>query len=152
MKTFHATKCRAYPHEKLNTSKGVIKSRGLVLATEEEIASALEKQGVTNLRRISIRKGKEQIQTDTYILTFNQPRTPKEVKIGYCLVSRAVRHNASCYILTLRPSPKMLFQGDTPEGSDTFQRPVIERDRVGGLRLMNMEEGEGPILPLQSCT
>ena len=30
-----------------------------------------------------------------------------------------------------RPGPKMLFQGDTPEGSDTFQWPVIERDRVG---------------------
>ena len=41
-----------------------------------------------------------------------------------------------CYILTPRPGLKMLFQGDTPEGSDTFQRPVIERDRVGGLRLM----------------
>ena len=26
-----------------------------------------------------------------------------------------------------RPGPKMLFQGDTPEGSDTFQWPVIER-------------------------
>ena len=36
----------------------------------------------------------------------------------------------------LRPGPKMLFQGDTPEGSDAFQWPVIERDRVGGLRLM----------------
>ena len=36
----------------------------------------------------------------------------------------------------LRPGPKMLFQGDTPEGSDTFQWPVIERDHVGGLRLM----------------
>ena len=41
-----------------------------------------------------------------------------------------------CYILTPRPGLKMLFQGDTPGGSDTFQRPVIERDRVGGLRLM----------------
>ena len=30
----------------------------------------------------------------------------------------------------------MLFQGDAPEGSDTFQWPVIERDRVGGLRLI----------------
>ena len=29
-----------------------------------------------------------------------------------------------------RPGPKMLFQGDTPEGSDTFQWPVIERDRA----------------------
>ncbi len=36
----------------------------------------------------------------------------------------------------LRPSPKMLFQGDTPERSDTFQWPVIERDHVGGIRLM----------------
>ncbi len=35
-----------------------------------------------------------------------------------------------------RPGPKMLFQGDAPEGSDTFQWPVIERDRVGGLRLI----------------
>ena len=34
----------------------------------------------------------------------------------------------------LRPGPKMLFQGDTPEGSNTFQWPVIERDRMGGLR------------------
>ncbi len=35
-----------------------------------------------------------------------------------------------------RPGLKMLFLGDTPEESDTFQRPVIGRDRVGGLRLM----------------
>ena len=41
-----------------------------------------------------------------------------------------------CYILTPRPGLKMLFQGNTLEGSDTFQRPVIERDRVGGLGLM----------------
>ena len=85
IKTFHTTKCRAYPHEKLNTSKGVIRSRELALATEDEIASALGKQGVTNIKRISIRKGEERIQTNTYILTFNKPQTPKEVKIGYCL-------------------------------------------------------------------
>ena len=77
-------KCRAYPYEKLNTSKGVIRSRELALATEEEIASALGKQGVTNIRRISIRKGEQRIQTNTYILTFNQPHTPNKVKIGYC--------------------------------------------------------------------
>ena len=60
MKTFYMTKCRAYLHEKLNTSKGVIRSRELALATKEEIASALGKQGVTNIGRISIRKGKEE--------------------------------------------------------------------------------------------
>ena len=79
------TKCRAYLHEKLNTSKKVIRSRELALATEDEIASALGKQGVTNIKRISIRKGEQPIQTNTYILTFNKPHTPNKVKIGYCL-------------------------------------------------------------------
>ena len=85
MKTFQTTKCRAYPHDKLNISKGVIRSRELALVTGEEIASALGKHGVTNIRRISNRKGEERIQTNNYILTFNQPHSPKEVKIGYCL-------------------------------------------------------------------
>ena len=45
----------------------------------------------------------------------------------------------------LRPGPKMRFQGDTPEGSDTFQWPVIERDRVGGLRLMIWDKVKVPL-------
>ena len=85
IKTFHTTKCWGYPHEKLNTFKGVIRSRELALATEDEIASTLGKQRVTNIKRISNRKGKQQIQTNTYILTFNKPWTSIEVKIGYCL-------------------------------------------------------------------
>ena len=61
IKTLHTTKCRAYPHEKLNTSKGVIRSRELAFATEDEIASALGKRGVTNIKRISIKKAEERI-------------------------------------------------------------------------------------------
>ena len=57
----------------------------MALATEDEIASAQGNQGVTNIKRISLRKGEQRIQTNTYILTFNKPQTPKEVKIGYCL-------------------------------------------------------------------
>ena len=45
----------------------------------------------------------------------------------------------------LRPSPKILFQGDTPERSDTFQWPVIERDRVGRLRLMIWDKVKVPL-------
>ena len=41
--------------------------------------------------------------------------------------------------------PKILFQGDTPEGSDTFQWPVIERDRMGGLRLMIWDKVKVPL-------
>ena len=97
IKTFH-TKCRAYPDEKLNTSKGVIKSRELALATEVEIASALGKQGVTNIR-ISIRKSEQRIQTKSYILTFNKPCTPNEVKIGYCLerIEQYIPAPLSCF-------------------------------------------------------
>ena len=46
------------------------------------------------------------------------------------------RKNKLLLYFDLRPGPKILFHGNTPEGSDTFQRPVIERDRVGRLRLM----------------
>ena len=73
-------------HERWNTFKGVIRSRELALATAEEMKATLGKQGVTNIRRISIRKGKEEIKTNTYILTFNQLHTLKELKIGYCLM------------------------------------------------------------------
>ena len=46
----------------------------------------------------------------------------------------------------LRPGPqKMLFQGDAPEGSDIFQWPVIERDRVGGLRLIIWDKVKVPL-------
>ena len=88
-----------YPQEKLNTSKGVIRSRELALAIEDKIASALGKQGVTNIKRISIRKGEQRIQTNTYILTFNKPQTPKEEKIGYCLarVEQYVSAPLSCF-------------------------------------------------------
>ena len=57
----------------------------LALAREAEIASSLGKQGVTNIKIISIKKGEQRIQTNTDILTFNKPQTPKEMKIGYCL-------------------------------------------------------------------
>ena len=48
-------------------------------------------------------------------------------------------------IFDLRPGPKILFQGDAPEGSDTFQWPVIERDRVGGLRLIIWDKVKVPL-------
>ena len=44
----------------------------------------------------------------------------------------------------LRPGPKILFQGDAPEGSDTFQWPVIKRDSVGRLRLIIWDKVKVP--------
>ena len=74
--------------------------------------------------------------------------------IGLHLITKHQPHNLQpmwClhvgYMLyfDLRPDPKILFQGNTPEGSDTFQRPVIERDRVGGLRLMIWDKVKVPL-------
>ena len=39
----------------------------------------------------------------------------------------------------------MLFQGHAPERSDTFQWPVSERDRVGGLRLIIWDKVKVPL-------
>ena len=50
-----------------------------------------------------------------------------------------------CYILTFDPAQKCYSKGDTSEGSDTFQWPVIERDRVGGLRLMIWDKVKVPL-------
>ena len=70
-----------------------------------------------------------------------------------CLKFKWVQTNDLCKIelleivlyFDLRTGPKILFQGDTPEGSDTFQWPVIERDRVGGLRLMIWDKVKVPL-------
>ena len=40
MKTFHKLKCKTYPHEMLNTSKGIIRNRELSLTTSEVIKTA----------------------------------------------------------------------------------------------------------------
>ena len=78
----HNKKCVAYPHEELNTLKRVIRSKGLSLATLEEITAT---HGIIDYKRIIIRKSREEIQTNTHILTFNQHEIPKEVKTEYFL-------------------------------------------------------------------
>ena len=62
-----------------------------------------------------------------------------------------IRIEVLCF--DLRPAPpKMLFQGDAPEGSDTFQWPVIERDHVGGLRLIIWDKVKVPLCQTDWCT
>ena len=84
MEKFHNLKCPAYPYAKLNTSKGV-RSKELSLATPEEIETAFKKQGIKEYRRVTNRRNDETIQTHTYILTFEKPSIPKEIRIGYTI-------------------------------------------------------------------
>ena len=114
IKMFHTTKSRVCPHKKLNISKGVIRRIELALATEDKIASALGKQGVTNIERISIRKGEQQIQTNTYILTFNKPQTPNRL--------------LSWESLAVRPSSP--WGASNVKNLDTTEKPVEDNRHV----------------------
>ena len=51
-----------------------------------EIKNDLKKQNVIDVKRITIKKQNEIIEANTYILTFNNPKTPLEIKIGYAVV------------------------------------------------------------------
>ena len=82
MEEFHNLKCRAYPQAKSNTSNGVVRSKELSQATLEEIKMTFKKQGIKEYRRVTIRRNDETIQTHTYILTFEKPSIPKEIRIG----------------------------------------------------------------------
>ena len=99
MEKFHNLKCRAYPHAKLNTSKGVVRSKELSLAMPEEIEMAFKKQGIKEYTRITIRRNDETIQTHTYILTFEKPSIPKEIRTGYTIerVEQYIPASLRCY-------------------------------------------------------
>lgn len=40
-------------------------------------------QGVTDARRVSIKRDGQMIQTNTYIIRFNSPEIPTSIRIGY---------------------------------------------------------------------
>ena len=82
-KQFGKLNVKTYPYPTLNFSKGVIKSPDLATCSLEEIRLHLKPQGITDVRRISIRKETRIIDTNTYILTFNKPTTPTSIRIGY---------------------------------------------------------------------
>ncbi|GFO18977.1 RNA-directed DNA polymerase from mobile element jockey [Plakobranchus ocellatus] len=69
------------PHNSLNSSKGVIRSRDLRCCSEEEMVEELS--GVTHARRIKVRQGEDKIQTDTVVLTFDSPKPPSRIRAGY---------------------------------------------------------------------
>lgn len=96
---FHDINIKTYPHPTLNSSKGVIRNKELSLCTTDEILNELKNQGVTNVKRISIKKNDEVIYTNTYILTFNSPQLPKTIDIGYVRtrVEQYIPNPLQCY-------------------------------------------------------
>ena len=83
-KYFHNQKIKAYPNS-LNSSKGVVRSPDLSHCTLDKIKSNLHKQGVTDAKQISVKRNNQIISRNTYILNFNTPKPPTEIKIGYLI-------------------------------------------------------------------
>lgn len=77
---------KASPHPTLNYSKGIIRTRELDDVDEEEITDELKTQGVTNVKRIIIKREERIIKTNTYIITFIKPLLPERIQIGYLSV------------------------------------------------------------------
>ena len=65
MKTFAGLKIKAFPHISLNSSKGVVRSYKLSLCTLDEIKTYLKPQGVSDVKRISIKRNDEIINSHT---------------------------------------------------------------------------------------
>ena len=73
-------------HKSLNTSKGIIRNPILKSETEENILEYLKPQGVTHVKRFTIRRNHEIVNTNTLLLTFNSIVTPKTLKIFYQII------------------------------------------------------------------
>lgn len=77
---------RALPHPHLNSCKGVICTRDLHDMEEDDIVTELKDQGVTHVKRITIKRDDKIIKTGTYILTFKLHDLPGKLLIGYLSV------------------------------------------------------------------
>ncbi|GFV09664.1 putative RNA-directed DNA polymerase from transposon BS [Trichonephila clavipes] len=69
-------------HRSLISCRGVISETDLLCASEAEILG-LSDQGVTEVRRIKIKKETSLFPTKHLILTFNSPKLPSNIKAGY---------------------------------------------------------------------
>ncbi|GBN01506.1 hypothetical protein AVEN_140394-1 [Araneus ventricosus] len=70
LKTFSNIPITVSPHATLNSSKGIITCGELLNVPSEEILKELQGQGVSHVRRISIRRDGQLLNTKHLILTF----------------------------------------------------------------------------------
>lgn len=76
-------KIECVDHPFLNSSKAKIYCPALLELEESEITEGLKEQGVTETRKIKKWQDGVLINTPLLILTFNTPRIPDDLKVGY---------------------------------------------------------------------
>ena len=80
---FYGLKCSVTPHKSLNTSKGIVQCPALIRQSNEHILEFMEEQGVTDVCRINVHRDGVLKPTNTFVFTFNTPKLPTVVKIGF---------------------------------------------------------------------
>ena len=87
------------PHRTLNTSKGVIRTQEIKNTTNEELKTQLKRQGVSDARIITIKKNGDTIKLNTAVLTFNFPKPPADIKVGFelCPIQLYIPHPLRCF-------------------------------------------------------
>ncbi|XP_055924674.1 uncharacterized protein LOC129956758 [Argiope bruennichi] len=83
LKSLATIKVSVTPHQSLNSSKGVITCGEILNLPVELIVSEMKSQGVTHVRRISIRRDGQLLETKHHVLTFQTPKLPEYVYAGY---------------------------------------------------------------------
>ncbi|XP_071086563.1 uncharacterized protein [Haliotis cracherodii] len=72
-------------HRTLNSCRGIVRDRARCLSdmSEDEIATELEDQAVTAVKRFTIKKDGVITNTNTYLMTFAQTSHPQSIEAGY---------------------------------------------------------------------
>ncbi|GFT88162.1 uncharacterized protein TNCV_2893471 [Trichonephila clavipes] len=87
------------PHNTLNYSRGVISAADLLNVSTEEIKENMVDQKVCEVRRITIRRDGQVLNTKHLILTFSTPELPQSVKAAYlhCPVRPYIPNPLRCF-------------------------------------------------------
>ncbi|GFU47420.1 putative RNA-directed DNA polymerase from transposon X-element [Trichonephila clavipes] len=85
--------------ETTSALQSVISEPDLLSSSEAEILEGLSDQGITQVRRISVKKDSSLFPTKNLILTFNSPKLPSNIKAGYlnCKVRPYIPNPLRCF-------------------------------------------------------
>ncbi|GFR16566.1 uncharacterized protein TNCT_576121 [Trichonephila clavata] len=87
------------PHTNLNFSSGVISPAEFLNVSTEEILENMKAQKVCGVRRITIRRDGQVLNTKPFILTFSTPDLPQTVKMAYirCAIRPYIPNPLHCF-------------------------------------------------------
>ncbi|GFS83425.1 uncharacterized protein TNCV_1059851 [Trichonephila clavipes] len=123
------------PHNTLNYSRGVISAADLLNVSTEEIKENMVDQKVCEVRRITIRRDGQVLNTKHLILTFSTPELPQSVKAAYlhCPVRPYIPNPLRCFQCQRFGHSKTVCRGQpTCSRCAEARRVVSSRTPVSG--------------------